>query len=391
MAPELVRARVQRALYARVDGWLGTVGQRVAPDAATVERVDAILHALMAAGPLGPHGEDLTQVALERWDDLGPSSRWLRLVVLEGQRAARPEALARVVETIESDAPGEAAASLRFQALRTLKEMPLRPGVPPTLGRPGATWAWAERRATLEELVDLLLALRIELPDAWRALGAAPPDATPEGREALLECALFQALRSGARDDRELVRPRFEAFVSRPEEPLVHEERVRERIVVWSARGAGGLLAELFDELRAGGEPEARVTRRALATGRVGAERQEELLEAAILAPNDDPDGLRMLGALCAGPSRNLARQVLKSRVVRASGGIEDRGAALALAARVLQEARLEAELRQFESTIAQLKPPPLLMAEYRRQSTRERPAPPLERRERSLALTGPP
>jgi len=394
VAPELVRPQAQRLLYALADAALA----HGAPDEDVF--ADRIAHALLAAGPLGPGGEDLTELALEGWSSLGPRERWLRLVVLEGQRAARPAALAVVLTTIEDAAGGEASASLRFQALRTLTAMPVRPAKPPVLGDPEGTWRWVERHATLDELVDLYLSLHCALPESWRGLGTAPLDGTRAGREAVLECVLFGALRSAGLEHRARVVERFAPFVAE-----LDEEQARVTITAWSQRGADVLLAGLFEELRVSGRTaldNAVLERLALATGRVSFERQRELFERALKAPSDDADALLTLGALSGGDHRLEVRRVLLSRL---GGGAstEELTAALVFAADAMRAARLEVERRQFEHNLRlrlptamrldEVQDGKMLLREYLRGVSRWGAAEPegVERRERSLALTGPP
>jgi hypothetical protein len=185
VAPALQDPQRQRALYARL--------------AAAEHDGSALARALGAAGPLSRAGEPLGALALEGFERAAPRERWLRLVVLEGQRRAFPEALAAADLVLAAPA---SPAPLLVEALRVRAVLAGAAPTPPA--DPAALLGWASDARRRAELRALWSGLALPWPAQWNGL-VVPP----EQRALLLQLAwLAHAREPALKYARELIEDR---------------------------------------------------------------------------------------------------------------------------------------------------------------------------------------
>ncbi len=94
------------------------------------------------------------------WQNLNDRQRWLRLMILEGQRTGG-ERVANFVAELLKQSEGMPAA-LRFQALRTLAAMPAQPSQPVEVQAWNELVEWSFRRRQVTPLARLMNALELD-------------------------------------------------------------------------------------------------------------------------------------------------------------------------------------------------------------------------------------
>ncbi len=263
-------------------------------------RAERIARALAGAGAMSLGGEDRGGEILEGWERLSPRSRWLRLVVAEGQRSSRSDLRDSLLEVIERE-PGLPPA-LRFQALRALAAPPRRPlrsVVPAEIPR---LLQWARSTGHSAELIVLFGALRVTPPVApssdppsplllagwWLQLGDA---------EAFVELL-----------SRRGVLPEPLRDIRAPAEDSWSEHFRR-----WAHERGPTRLRELVGAAleRTRGIDRRRLRALALFGGCLDVGEQRALHESLAEKHPLGPLQLQQLGALCGGPERRAAQEEL--------------------------------------------------------------------------------
>jgi len=315
VVPALQDPQRQRALYARLVA--------ADPDASALAR------ALAAAGPLARSGEPLGPLALEGFERAGPSERWLRLVVLEGQRRAFPEALAASDAVLAAPA---SPAPLVVEALRVHAALAGSAAPTPAPADPLALLEWASDARRRAELRALWSGLALPWPAPWSQLQGRGSALGAEKRALLLELAWT----AGAREPalafaRELFAertgPAFDALCAALRE--LGERALADGLPSGTdAEAAHASAAALLAGLSPSAADEARIARWLSAGPQTG----EELL------------------ALASQAASSRGAEV-RAKLVEWLGSvltIEERVAALERAARELQQRGADAELESF-------------------------------------------
>ncbi len=309
VAPALQDAQRQRALYARLAG---------------PEDGSALARALAAAGPLSRTGEPLGPLALQGFEHASPREQWLRLVVLEGQGRAFPEALAAADALLAAPA---SPAALVVEALRVRAALAGAVPLPHAPADPVALLEWASDARRRAELRALWSGLALGWPAQWNDL-AVPAEA----HGLLLELAWLANAREPA-----LAQARV----------LFADRTPRAFDALCAALADLGSRA-LADALPAGTEPEAaHACAAALLAGLAPSSADEARIARWLSAGPQTAEELLALGSQ-AGSARGAEVRAKLVELLGSAFSLEERVAALDRAARELQQQGAEAELESF-------------------------------------------
>lgn len=263
-------------------------------------RAERLGRALARAGLMSLGGEDRGGEILEGWERLSPRSRWLRLVVAEGQRSPRGDLRDSLLEVVEEE-PGLPPA-LRFQALRALAAPPRRPlrsVVPAEIPR---LLRWARSTGHAPELIVLFGALRVT-PPAVEASDPPPPLLLADWLLQLGDSEAFVELlsRRGV-----LPEPLRDVRAQAADSWSEHFRR-------WAHERGPTRLRELVGVAleRTQGVDRRRLVALALFGGCLDDREQRALYQSLAEKRPPGPLQLEQLGALCAGPDRRAAQNEL--------------------------------------------------------------------------------
>lgn len=335
------RGRVAPALGppARLRRLLTEADRRLAErGVGALAHAERLARALAQLPPLDPRGEPLVGVLLEDWATLGPGSRWVRLVALEGQGRADPRA-ARVCRDLLSR-PG--SSGLRIQALRTLLRVQPADAPPVALADPRALLARARRSGGLDELARLLVATAARPLEGERV----GPGRTLEERGVVLVWAATTGARARAL---EALRASLAA-----DGPVALARRLRG----WEGLGLAQPLRAVVAQgraafARANDDTPARLERFALHAGLLTAGEQRALFEQLTAGGTPGGEGLLDLGVLAAaeGDVGARARGSIHA-ALRADVSAEELRRAVELAVAGLRRARRDAQNEDFQSRL---------------------------------------
>jgi hypothetical protein len=336
IVPSLAEGRRVRALLQQSDRSLAesAVG--------SARRAETLARALVALGPVFNDASPVADVLMERWEELTPAARWVRLVSLEGSAGTRPKGRALAQRVLQ----GDSAPGLIWQSLRALLALAPEAGEADLVfSRPAATLRWARTAGRLDTLVRMLA-----------SLGIAPPPVT-ELAELANDPDLDLSLL-----DWYVHAERWEGLDERLVRVLATEagsDALASRLREWSSVGE----VELVDRLLAHARDSSRlapaaVTRLALRAGRIeeAAARAEvaRIVALADLSPADGGD----LGELCAHPVVGWrARDAFLDRIVlddqkRSVTGIEALSAGLRRGWTAMMRARMDLETEAFRRQV---------------------------------------
>lgn len=268
----------------------------------------------------------LSRALLEQTEPLDPASRWLRLVIWEGQRPGNQAVRARCREWLqESTSP-----PLQWQALRTLGALGATVHELPPAASMSKSLEWAEHQGALDLYIRDLIAVRVR-PASWA------PDfrATPAHRLAYLHWCVGVSDRSRAAQTLAALLDEWD-----PVQLALHCR-------LWQGSGLAGELEALVrgPELAAAlgqqadpGSPQARLLLHA-GLARPG-ERAAVWARWAVLAQTGEKPNraqLEDLAALVAdAPPRGGRALAALLEAAKGQAAPEDTGAATVVAGRVL-------------------------------------------------------
>ena len=300
----------------------------------SIAHASRLARALGRAGPIGARGQSLAEVFLVGWDGASETSRWMRLVILEGHGRAHEGAAQRCRELLAEPCP----PFLALQALRTLVRVGAGGGAPPTLVQAEALLRVAARAGEAEELARLLIATGAR-PDTWPAGG---------DRQTRLVVVAWAA----ALGRQEEARAALTTLLDEPPDQLPETAAALRR---WRGLGLGSALEQLVAATPLDGPRGQTLRRLALLAHLFPPER--EAREVARLRGNGerppDPGELLELGALVAadGGAGEEAQEALVEALESGVAAAELLPA-LELAVEVLHRERRDEEDQRFQARL---------------------------------------
>ncbi len=298
----------------------------------SAREAERIARALIGAGPMTLGGEGRPGTWFDSWSELNDAQRWLRLFVLEGQRAGTSAERTFLMSLIGSSSAGPVA--LRMQALRALAAFPPGPLQVPRIAQLEKLVGWS---IDVDEEAELLIVLG--------ALGVEPSEedfgrGTDEQR--------FLVAWRLSRGEAEQAAKGLLGCLGRSS---LERRELSDRMESWRLEYGPGFLKEVVDLSLALATDEDRqlLAELALLGGCLGARAQRSFYETLKGEAQPSARELEWLGALVAGPDGVQAERLLMEILVDLPGGIARRNGlvkGLNRAVRGLREAGLDERSR---------------------------------------------
>ncbi len=333
VVPGLADPSALRSLLADLDRRLAVA------EPGSFARAERTAAALYALGPSTSAGESVAEILLEGWEALGPASRWVRLVGLEGTRGRTDRGRDDCVALLAS----AASPALRAQALRSLAALSGPRGTVPAIPDAMGLLAWARDRGRLDAVIRSLTDLHAPYSAGAAAAGAS-------STELSLAC-LDWAAHAG----------KLEAALSHAERLLGDEtalDLTGQRLRDWVELGEEDIAENLRAAIRAAApgrfEPGS-VERLSLRAGRFEAAAAAGALERLAGLPQPSAADARDLGELCAHPDLGWKAREALLAWIRPDVPADVLGAGLARGLQALRRARADFEAEALERRAREL------------------------------------
>ncbi|MFT7669032.1 MAG: hypothetical protein ACI8X5_001732 [Planctomycetota bacterium] len=264
-------------------------------------QAERIARALIGAGAMTTGGELRAAELLDSWATLDNRQRWIRLYIIEGQRAGA-ESVRNFVRAMVLN-PQPMAPALRFQAMRALAALPEREAVSIVIPNLEMLAVWAKANGHERDLLVLLDALSAEVGELGFGAGSA--------QDRLL---LRWYLRKGEAERAAAILIRCVARSSTTERAILSDQMLAWRVEV------GPRLLEASVELalsELSGSELMTVTEVALLGGCLNRNYHEAIFDRIVREPQLTAQEFEELGALVAGPRGGAAQALLEQALAQ--------------------------------------------------------------------------